>query len=222
MPLRVSAHRSLGAYANVFSIESFMDELAHAAKADPIAYRLRHLRDARARAVLEKAATQFGWSAYARSPHRGRGVGFARYKNIATYCAVCLEVTVDPGSHAIQVTRAVLAADAGEVVNPDGLANQLEGGLIQSLSWSLKEAVRYGAGRVRSRDWSTYPILSFSEVPPVETALIDRPGEPFLGAGEAAQGPAAAALANAVFDATGLRARDLPLTPERLRSLLPR
>lgn len=218
MPLRVSAHRSLGAYANVFAIESFMDELAHAAHADPIAFRLRHLRDARAEAVLAKVADRFGWSAFGRAPNRGRGVGFARYKNVAGYCAVCLEVVVDPQSHVVKVARAVLAVDAGEVVNPDGLVNQLEGGLIQSLSWSLKEAVRYDAQRILSRDWSSYPILPFSEVPPVEVALIDRPGEPFLGAGEAAQGPTAAALANAVFDATGLRVRELPLTPERLRS----
>jgi CO/xanthine dehydrogenase Mo-binding subunit len=219
MPLRVSAHRSLGAYANVFSIESFMDELAHAARADPIAFRLRHLKEARAEAVITKAAERFGWSTYARAPHRGRGVGFARYKNIAGYCAVCVEVLVDPQTYAIKVVRAVAAADAGEIVNPDGLTNQIEGGVIQSLSWSLKEAVRYDARRILSRDFSTYPILSFPEVPPVDVALIDRPGEPFLGAGEAAQGPTAAALANAVFDATGLRVRDLPLTPQRLKSM---
>lgn len=218
-PLRVSAHRSLGAYANVFSIESFMDELAHAAGVDPVAYRLRHLKDARAEAVLAKAAERFGWSAYSRAANRGRGVGFARYKNIAGYCAVCVEVLVDPQSYAIKVVRAVVAADSGEIVNPDGLTNQLEGGLIQSLSWSLKEAVQYDARRVLSRDFGSYPILAFSEVPPIEVALIDRPGEPFLGAGEAVQGPAAAALANAVFDATGLRVRELPLTPQRLKTV---
>ncbi|NMO15350.1 xanthine dehydrogenase family protein molybdopterin-binding subunit [Pyxidicoccus fallax] len=216
MPLRVSSMRALGAYGNVFAIESFMDELAHAAGADPVDFRLRQLQDARARAVILKAAERFGWSPAPRPPGRGRGIGFARYKNLASYCAVCVEVSVDPKTRAVRVLRAVLAADAGEVVNPDGLVNQLEGGLIQSLSWSLKEAVRYDARRVLSRDWSTYPILTFSEVPPVDVALIDRPGEPFLGAGEAAQGPTAAALANAVFDATGVRVRDLPLTPERL------
>ncbi|MFP2908359.1 molybdopterin cofactor-binding domain-containing protein [Pyxidicoccus sp. 3LFB2] len=216
MPLRVSSHRALGAYANVFSIESFMDELAHAAGIDPVAFRLRQLRDERAKAVIQKAAERFGWSKAPRPPGHGRGIGFARYKNVASYCAICLEVSVDPKTHAIRVLRAVLAADAGEVVNPDGLANQLEGGLIQSLSWSLKEAVRYDARRILSRDWSTYPILTFSEVPSVDIALIDRPGEPFLGAGEASQGPTAAALANALFDATGVRLRDLPLTPERL------
>ncbi|WP_224243246.1 xanthine dehydrogenase family protein molybdopterin-binding subunit [Hyalangium gracile] len=218
-PVRTSSHRGLGAYANVFSIESFMDELAHSARVDPIEYRLRQLRDERAKAVITRAAKRFGWSSFSREPQRGRGVGFARYKNVASYCAVCLEVLVDPQSHAIRVVRAVLAADAGEVVNPDGLVNQLEGGLIQSLSWSLKEAVQYDAHRILSRDWSTYPILTFSEVPSVEVELIDRPGEPFLGAGEAAQGPTAAALANAVFDATGSRVRELPLTPQRLASV---
>ena len=215
MPVRVSSHRSLGAFGNVFAIESFMDELAHAARADPLEFRLRQLRDPRAREVLTRAAEHFGWSGFARAPHHGRGLAFARYKNLATYCAVCLEVAVDPHTQELRVVRAVLAADAGEIVNPDGLTNQLEGGLIQALSWSLKEAVQYDAQRILSRDWSTYPILTFSEVPPVEVTLIDRPGEPFLGAGEASQGPTAAALANAVFDATGTRRRELPLSPRR-------
>ncbi|MET0403380.1 MAG: molybdopterin cofactor-binding domain-containing protein [Cystobacter sp.] len=219
MPLRSSSHRSLGAHANVFSIESFMDELAHAAGVAPVDFRLRHLKDPRARDVLREAARMLGDLRPPRPPHHGRGLAFARYKNLATYCAVGLEVFVEPSTHAVKVTRAVLAADAGEIVNPDGLINQLEGGLIQTLSWSLKEAVRHDGQRILSRDWSSYPVLTFSEVPPVEVLLLPRPGEPFLGAGEAAQGPTAAALANAVFDATGLRARELPLTPERLAAL---
>ncbi|RKG91653.1 xanthine dehydrogenase family protein molybdopterin-binding subunit [Corallococcus terminator] len=219
MPLRVSSMRGLGAYANVFSIESFMDELAHAAGVDPATYRLRQLQDARAKAVIARATERFGWNRFERRPHHGRGLAFARYKNLATYCAVCLEVFVDPATHAPRVVRAVIAADAGEVVNPDGLANQLEGGLLQSLSWSLKEAVRHDARRILSRDWEGYPILTFSEAPSVDVQLIDRPEEPFLGAGEASQGPTPAALANAVFDATGLRVRDLPVTPERLAAL---
>ena len=217
MPVRVSAQRSLGAYANVFSIESFMDELAHAAGADPVGYRLRQLKDPRALEVLNLAASTFGWSAWRKAPNRGRGVAFARYKNLATYCAICLEIDVDPKTRAVRPLRAVIAADAGETVNPDGLKNQLEGGLIQSLSWTLKEQVRHDGRRITARDWASYPILRFPEIPSVEVALIDRPGEPFLGAGEAAQGPASAALANAVFDATGVRVRELPLTPDRLR-----
>jgi CO/xanthine dehydrogenase Mo-binding subunit len=130
---------------------------------------------------------------------------------------VCLEVSVDRRSGEIRALRAVAAIDAGEVVNPDGLKNQIEGGLIQSLSWGLKEQVRFEGGRVLSDGWPRYPILRFSEVPPVEVVVLDRPGQPFLGAGEASQGPAGAALANAVFDASGLRLREMPFTPERVR-----
>ncbi len=211
MPLRTSSTRGLGAYANVFAIESFMDELAHAASSDPINYRLRHLRDERARAVLSRAAERFGWSSFERRAGHGRGVAFARYKNLAAYCAICVEVSATDDS--LRIVRAVLAADAGQVVNPDGLTNQLEGGLLQSLSWTLKEAVAHDERRILSRDWSTYPILTFTEVPPVEVVLIDRPDQPSLGAGEASQGPTAAALANALFDATGTRVRQLPLHP---------
>ena len=219
MPIRVSSTRSLGAYANVFSIESFMDELAHAAGADPVDYRLRQLKDPRAQAVIRAAAERFGWAAWKRAPNLGRGVAFARYKNLATYLALCLEVEVDPLTSQPRARRAVIAADAGEIVNPDGLRNQLEGGLIQSLSWSLKEAVRHDGRRIVSRDWASYPILRFSEIPEVEVVLIDRPGEPFLGAGEASQGPAAAALANAIFDACGARVRDLPLTAQGIAAM---
>ena len=113
-----------------------------------------------------------------------------------------------------------MAGDAGEVVSPDGFANQLEGGLIQSLSWTLKEEVRFDDRRILSRDWESYPILTCAEVPPVEVDIIDMPGQPFLGAGEASQGPTAAALANAIADATGARIRDLPLTPERVKRAL--
>jgi CO/xanthine dehydrogenase Mo-binding subunit len=216
MPIRVSSTRSLGAYANVFSIESFMDELAHAAGADPVDYRLRQLKDPRGQAVIRAAADRFGWAGWKRGPNLGRGVAFARYKNLATYLALCLEVEVDPSTFQPRARRVVIAADAGEIVNPDGLKNQLEGGLIQALSWSLKEEVRHDGRRITTRDWASYPILRFSEVPDVEVVMIDRPGEPFLGAGEASQGPASAALANAIFDACGARVRDLPLTAQRI------
>ncbi|HEY7386221.1 MAG TPA: molybdopterin cofactor-binding domain-containing protein [Beijerinckiaceae bacterium] len=220
MPLRVSSHRGLGAYANVFAIESFMDELALAAGADPLEYRLRQTPDERGRAVMRKAAERFGWAKFSKSPGRGRGIAYARYKTVATYCAVCLEVEVDRASGAVKVVRAVVAGDAGEAVSPDGIANQLEGGLIQSLSWTLKEEVRFDDRRVLSRDWDSYPILTFSEVPPVEVEIVDRPGQPFLGAGEASQGPTAAALANAIADAVGVRLRELPLTPEKVKKAL--
>jgi nicotinate dehydrogenase subunit B len=220
LPVRSSSHRGLGAFANVFSIESFMDELAHAAGADPLKYRLAQLQDERGRAVLTRAADRFGWRAFKRTPGRGRGLAYARYKNIATFCAICLEVEADRATGRVRPIRAVIAADAGEIVSPDGLKNQLEGGLIQSLSWTLKEAVRFEGARVASRDWASYPILTFSEAPQITVELIDRPGEPFLGAGEASQGPAGAALANAVFDALGARVRQIPLSPERVQAAL--
>jgi CO/xanthine dehydrogenase Mo-binding subunit len=196
-----------------------MDELAHAAGADPVEFRLRHLDDERARQVIRAAAQRFGWSAAARPAGngRGRGFAFARYKNQKSWAAVAVELAVDDARAEIRLERGVIAADAGQVVDPDGLVNQLEGGFVQSASWTLHEEVRFDRERVTSTDWESYPILRFSEVPELETVLLDRPGEPWLGAGEATQGPTAAAIANAVFDATGLRLRDLPFTPERLR-----
>jgi CO/xanthine dehydrogenase Mo-binding subunit len=219
MPLRVSALRALGAYHNVFSIESFMDELAAAARSDPIDFRLRHLEDSRARDVISAAAERFGWSQYRRQRGRGRGFAFARYKNLAAYCAVALEVEVDRDSGIVRPIRAVASIDNGEAVNPDGIRNQTEGGIIQSLSWSLYEAVTFDATRITSRDWSTYPIMRFSNVPEtIDVHIITRPGLPFLGTGEAAQGPTAAALANAIADATGVRMRELPFTRSRVKA----
>ena len=217
---RASSTRGLGAYANVFAIESFMDELAARAKVDPIEYRLRYLKDERARAILQKAADMFGWKDFKRAPGRGRGIGFARYKGLAAFCAVAMEVEVDRGTGKVRVIRVSAANDAGEVVAPDGVKNQIEGGVVQSLSWSLKEAVRFGPGGVRSADWTSYPILTFSEVPPIDVELIDRPGTPFLGTGEASQGPTGAALANAIFDACGARLRDIPFTPAKVKAAL--
>ncbi len=219
-PFRTSALRALGAFANVFALESFMDELAHAAGVDPLEFRLRHLDDARARDVLRAASERLGWQSVTRLTRsgRGRGIAFARYKNQKTWCAVALELSVDDASAAIRLERAAIAADAGQIVDPDGLANQLEGGFVQAASWTLKEEVRFDRERVTSLDWETYPILRFDEIPEIETVLLGRPGQPWLGAGEASQGPTAAAIANAVFDATGLRLRDLPFTPERLRA----
>jgi CO/xanthine dehydrogenase Mo-binding subunit len=215
-PLRTSALRSLGAYANVFAIESFMDELAAATGADPLAFRLRHLDDPRARAVLTAAAERAGYADRRRGHDRGCGIAFARYKNQKAYAAIAVIARVDRASGAIALERAVIAADAGQIVDPTGLATQLEGGFIQSASWTLKERVRFDRVRVTSRDWDSYPILRFPEVPEIETILLDRPGEPYLGSGEATQGPTPAAIANAVFDAIGARLRDVPFTPERV------
>jgi CO/xanthine dehydrogenase Mo-binding subunit len=218
-PLRTSSLRGLGAHANVFAIESFMDELAAAADRDPVAFRLDHLEDPRARAVLERVVALAGGLDHVASATAGRGVALARYKNQASYAAVIVQVTVDPDSAVIRAEHVWIAADAGQVIDPDGLVNQLEGGAVQSLSWTLKEAVEFGRDGVTSSDWDSYPILRFSEVPEVTTVLIDRPEERSLGAGEATQGPTAAALGNAVFAATGLRVRDLPMTPGRLRGV---
>jgi CO/xanthine dehydrogenase Mo-binding subunit len=221
MPLRVSALRALGAYMNVFAIESFMDELAKAARTDTVEFRLRHLDDARAREVVRIAAERFGWSRYQTQSGRGRGLAFARYKNLAAYTAVACEVEVDRESGHVRVVRAVAANDSGEAVNPDGIRNQIEGGIIQSISWTLHEAVTFDNTRITSVDWASYPILRFPNLPDsVEVHVIDRPGQPFLGTGEAAQGPTAAALANAVADATGVRLRELPFTRRRVKAAI--
>src|SRR3954452_17152394 len=178
MPIRVSALRTLGAYANVFALESFMDELATAAGADPVAFRLAHLKDPRAKAVIEAAAKMANWKAGEKGNlARGRGIGFAKYKNLACYCAVIADVEVDRASGRVRVTNAWSAADAGMVINPDGLTNQIEGGIIQSASWTLHEEVKFDKHGILSRDWSNYPILTMPEVPKVEVALINRPDE---------------------------------------------
>jgi nicotinate dehydrogenase subunit B len=213
MPIRTSALRTLGAYANVYAIESFMDELATERGEDPLAFRLRHLKDARARAVLEAAARRAGWQQRSKRDGVGHGIGFGRYKNFSTYCAVVAEVE---GAAEVRVRRLVVAVDVGEVINPDGVANQMEGGAIQATSWTLKEAVRFDRERITSDTWDTYPILRFSEVPAVEVEIVARPEEKAIGAGEAAHGPTAAAIGNAVYDALGVRVRDLPITRERI------
>ncbi|MGF6275760.1 nicotinate dehydrogenase subunit B [Massilia sp. UYP11] len=216
--LRASAMRGLGAYFNVFAIESLMDELARAAKLDPVAFRLRHLEDPRAIDVVRLAAEKFGWEGYKKPARRGRGFAFARYKNLAAYCALAVEVEVARETGLVRVTRVSSAVDCGEIVSPDGVRNQIEGGIVQSASWTLLEQVRFDATRVLTVDWASYPILRFGQAPDkLDVHLIDRPGQPFLGTGEAAQGPAAAAIANAVFDACGLRMRDLPLDRARVR-----
>ena len=196
-----------------------MDELAAAAGIDPVAFRLKHLSDQRARDVVQRAAAEFGWDAAKALPKgHGRGFAFARYKNLGAYAAVALEVAVEHESGRVRVVRADVAVDSGQAVSPDGIRNQIEGGLVQSASWTLYEAVAYEPGGVTSRDWSGYPIMRFQAVPEsVRVHVMDRPGQPFLGTGEAAQGPTAAAIANALADATKVRVRELPLSPERVK-----
>jgi nicotinate dehydrogenase subunit B len=209
MPLRTSALRALGAHLNVYAIESMVDELADLAEVDPVEYRLRMLTDERARAVLQAAAERAGWGSGDRGPDVGLGIGLARYKNRGAWCAVVAEVEAETS---VRVRRLTIAVDVGLVVNPDGVVNQIEGGALQALSWTTKEQVRFDARTVTSRTWEQYPILTFSEVPPVDVVLLDRPGEASLGAGEASTGPTAAAIGNALHAATGLRVRSLPLT----------
>jgi nicotinate dehydrogenase subunit B len=222
MPLRISAMRALGAYHNVFSIESFMDELAGLAGADPVEFRLKHLDDPRGRDVIEKAAQGFGWQKDQRPPQdRGFGFAFARYKNLAAYCAIASEVEVNRETGRARLVRAVAAVDSGQVVNPDGLINQIEGAIVQSMSWTLYESVTFDDTRITSIDWQTYPILRFDAVPDrIDVHVINRPGQPFLGSGETGQGPAAASIANAIASATGKRLRNLPLTRKRIKDAI--
>jgi nicotinate dehydrogenase subunit B len=202
---------------NVVSIESLIDELALAGDRDPVAFRLAHLEDARAQAVIEEAARQFGWA----SRKKGSGFPFARYKNLAAYCAVAMQVDVDHETGQAHVGKVVAAVDAGEVVNPGGVRNQIEGAIVQAISWTRDEAMDFDGQRRTGFDWSTYPILRFQEAPrSVEVHVLDRPGQPFLGAGEAGQGPAGAAFCNAVTDAIGKRVRDLPLSADRLKAAI--
>jgi CO/xanthine dehydrogenase Mo-binding subunit len=218
MPLRTSALRTLGAYGNVFALESFMDEAAATAGVDPVAFRLRHLKDPRGRAVIELAAAKAGWKTDSRSDGiHGRGFGFAKYKNLSCYVACVADVVVDQKTGQVGVARVVAAVDGGQIINPKGLEMQIEGGIVQSTSWTLKESVKFDRTRVTSRDWAAYPILTFPEVPGVEVHLLNRPEEKPLGSGEASSGPAAAAITNAVSNALGRRIRNLPLTPETLK-----
>ena len=221
MPLRVSAHRSLGAFGNVFATEAFMDELAERAGADPVEYRLRHLTDNRAKAVIRAAADRAKWRARARGDGtRGRGVSFLRYENTKTYVALIADIRVDRKANTIRVERITAAADSGLIITPDGISNQLEGAIIQGVSWTLKEMVRFDRQRVTSRDWGSYPILTFPELPEIDLVLLNHPDLPPLGAGEAALPPVPAAIANAFFNATGRRLRDLPFDRARINAAL--
>ena len=219
-PVRTSALRGLGAVANVFALESFMDELAARAGVDPVAYRLGLLAPgSRAGRVIARAAAMAGWER--RGPGgegRGLGLGFAQYKNKSAYAAVVAEVEVD---QEVRLRRVWCAADAGLVVNPDGMRNQLEGGILQAASFTLKEQIRFDATGVGSVDWEGYPILRFSEVPEeIVCELIDAPEERSLGVGECTLGPTAGAIGNAVAHALGARIRDMPFTRERIASVL--
>ena len=218
-PVRTSSLRGLGATINVFAIESTVDELAEKAGEDPVQYRLSILKDPRARACVEKVAAMSNWQpGLPFGTGKGRGIAFARYKNMAAYAAIVAEVTVD---EAVRLDRVWCAADGGLIINPDGAINQLEGGIIQGASWALKEGVRLDSAGISSRDWETYPVLRFTEVPEVWVELINPAADlPPLGVGEASGGPMVAAVGNAVAHALGARLRDLPLTRERVMAAL--
>lgn len=215
LPLRTSALRTLGGFANVYAIECFLDELAEAAGIDPVEFRLRHLDDERAKACVQAVAD--GLFKTEKPSGRGRGIGFAQYTNSKAYSAVGVELEVGDDA-VIRLHRAVVAVDAGQVVDPDSLILQSEGGFLQAASWALHEEVTFDRDGITSRDWDSYPILRFDNVPEIETILIDRPGDPYLGAGEAVSGPAGAAIANAIYDAAGLRLRRMPFTPDAIRA----
>ncbi|MFC2123219.1 molybdopterin cofactor-binding domain-containing protein [Bacteroidota bacterium] len=208
-PLRVSSLRSLGAFGNIFAIESFIDELAVKAGKDPLKFRLAHLTDERAHAVIKKIGDLTKSEAVSKS--EGIGYAFSKYKNVASYFAVAVKVSHDESTGRINLEKMWGVIDSGEVINPDGLKNQTEGGMIQAASWTLHEQVTFNKHRITNMDWGTYPILRFDNIPQMEVVVIDRPNEPPLGAGEAAQGPTGAAVANAVFRATGKRIRELPI-----------
>jgi CO/xanthine dehydrogenase Mo-binding subunit len=217
-PVRTSALRGLGALPNVYAIECLMDELAAKAGEDPVAYRLSILSEKRARQLIERVAERANWKARgAGGDGKGLGFAFARYKNSAAYAAVVAAVTV---KEEVRVDRVWALADAGLVVNPDGARNQLEGGIVQAISWTLKEQVKFDEQGIASVDWDHYPILKFSELPEIEADLVEPDGNPSLGVGECTVGPTAAAIGNAVAHALSVRINDMPLTRERIMSAL--
>ena len=217
LPHRTSALRTLGAYANVFAIESFVDELAEEICVDAVELRLNYLSDQRAKACIKAVVKEIA-HIDASQPNHGWGIGFAQYKNSKAYAAVAVHVMVNEAAE-IKLLKAVIAADAGQIIDEKGVIAQLEGGFIQAASWTIYEEIMYDDENILSIDWESYPIIGFDNIPDFKTILISMPDEPFLGIGEAVCGPAAGAIGNAVFKATGLRVRQLPMTPSNLRSL---
>jgi CO/xanthine dehydrogenase Mo-binding subunit len=229
-PIRTSSLRGLGSPQNSFANECFMDELAAAAGVDPVDFRLRHLEDPRARAVIAAVVERARWTPRTARPTRatasagvlsGRGFAYVQYDRTEAYVAAVVDADVRPDTGTVRVRRVTVAHDCGLIINPDGLRNQIEGNVVQAISRTLKEAVRFDTTRVTGVDWNGYPILRFSEIPDaIDIELIDRPDVAPVGAGEAATSPIPPAIANAIFDAAGVRVRDVPLTPERVRAAL--
>ena len=221
--LRTSHLRTPGRMQNNFANEAFFDEVAAAAGKDPVALRLQYLKDPRSRAVVEGAARAAGW--VSRPAHsapnagniaRGRGFAYIRYQNEHTYVGMVCDVAVDRTSGKITVEKVTVSHDCGQVINPDGTINQIEGGIVQTISRTLIEDVSFDASRVTSTDWASYPIITFPDVPQIHVELINRPKAPPWGAGEMAPAVVPAAISNAVFDAIGVRLRSVPFVPERV------
>jgi len=217
MPIRTSAMRALGAFANVFAIESFMDELAHASGQDPLQFRKQHMEDPRSLALLDAVVDRSAWWHLPKAEGEGHGLAWARYKNTSAWCAVLARVQA---GETLRVLQLDVAVDVGRVVDLDGVINQTEGGALQGMSWALKEAVQFDRTRITTQSWADYPILRFSEVPELTIHVLDQPDQPSLGAGESVQGPVAAALGNALFDALGVRVRHLPLSQDHILQAL--
>jgi CO/xanthine dehydrogenase Mo-binding subunit len=229
MPVRTSALRTLGGYFNAVAADMFLDECAALAGQDPVAYRLRHLRDPRLVAVLRRAVEISGWQPRAVTLGRprvegaqlvGTGVGLSKYKNSDSHVAVVARVAVDVPTGQVRVLGMWSATEAGRAVNPDGILNQIDGGIVQAASWTLMEEGRWDSRRMTTEDFASYPIIDFSHTPPVHSVLIDRPDLPSLGVGEGSQAPAGAAIANAILDATGRHVPEIPFTPERMLAAL--
>ncbi|MEK7918061.1 molybdopterin cofactor-binding domain-containing protein [Burkholderia contaminans] len=233
--VRASWLRGVSALPNSFAHDSFVDECAALTGVDPLAFRLRHLRDTRATELLQAVADRAGWTPHVPgAPHdpatsrlvRGRGIAYARYVHSrfpgfgAAWSAWIVDLSVDRVSGEIRIERVTVGQDTGTMINPDGVRHQIHGNVIQVLSRTLKERVRFADGKVASREWASYPILTFAEVPEVDVVLMPRQGEPPLGAGESASVPGPAAVANALFDATGVRFYAPPFTPETVRAAL--
>jgi CO/xanthine dehydrogenase Mo-binding subunit len=230
-PIRLSNLRAPGKMGTIFAVESFTDELASAAAIDAVAFRRRDLTDPRALAVIDRAAAMIGWQPRP-SPNKqmlqttsgqnglviGRGFAYVHYKQAESYTGMAMEVAVDRARGKVTVRRVACAHDCGLIMNPDGLLNQVEGNIVQALSRALHEEVTFDGTHVTSVDWNSYPILRFPEAPAIQVALLDHPDQPAFGAGEASGTPVAAALANAIFDATGVRLRTVPFTAARLRT----
>jgi nicotinate dehydrogenase subunit B len=222
-PLRTGELRSVAGFAHAFAVQSMLDELAARVPADPVEFRLRFIKDERMRAVIETVTKRAGWTPAASPSGKGRGFSSfylefgagAAVSEVARAAAVA-EVDVDKASGRVKVKRVVAAFDVGQIINPDGVRNQMEGGIIQALSRTLVEEVTYGGGKVTSLDWSRYPMLSFLDLPEIEIVLLDRPHERPGGVGEVQTPIIPGAVGNAIYDAVGVRVRDLPFTPARI------